>query len=51
VIEGLLFDVEPGDPVTLTAVSVTVAVVAFVASGVPALRATRIDPVRSLRAE
>lgn len=51
VIEGLLFDVEPGDPVVLTAVSVTVAIVALVPGGVPALRAARNDPVAVLRAK
>jgi putative ABC transport system permease protein len=50
-LSSLLFGVEPTDPVTLGAVSVLLALVALVACWVPARRATRLDPVSSLRAE
>ncbi len=48
---SLLFDVNPVDPLTYAAVSATLVVAAVVASYVPALRATAIDPVEALRAE
>jgi putative ABC transport system permease protein len=48
---ALLHDVQPGDPLTLGAVAVALAVVAVVASFVPAWRAARLDPVRALKAE
>jgi putative ABC transport system permease protein len=49
--EGLLFEVKPADPVTFTAVSTVLAGVALLASYLPGLRATRVDPVIALRAE
>jgi putative ABC transport system permease protein len=51
VMQGLLFGVQPSDPLTFVAVSVTVALVALGASGIPALRATRVNPVVALRTE
>jgi putative ABC transport system permease protein len=47
----LLHDVTPGDPATFTAVACSLILVALVASLVPAWRATRVDPVRALKAE
>jgi len=47
----LLFGVAPLDPVTFLGVPALFAVVATVASWVPAHRATRVDPVRALRSE
>ena len=47
----LLHDVQPGDPATFAAVAVILTAVAIAASLVPAWRATRVDPVRALRAE
>lgn len=46
-----LYGVAPTDPLTLILVPAVVAGVALVASLVPALAATRVDPVDALRAE
>jgi predicted permease len=51
VIRTLVFGVSASDPVTLAAVGATLALVALVASLVPAYRALRLDPVKTLRAE
>ncbi|HEV3484364.1 MAG TPA: FtsX-like permease family protein, partial [Vicinamibacterales bacterium] len=48
---GLLHDVAPGDPMTFATVGAALVVVAVLASLVPALRATRIDPAVALRTE
>ncbi|MCC7180759.1 MAG: ABC transporter permease [Acidobacteria bacterium] len=46
---GLLFGVEPFDPVTFLAAGAGFAGVALVASALPARRAARVDPVEALR--
>jgi putative ABC transport system permease protein len=46
-----LFDISPHDPLTYAAVTLLLSGVAFVATIVPALRATRVDPMIALRAE
>jgi ABC-type antimicrobial peptide transport system permease subunit len=46
---GLLHDVRPADPMTLAAVAALLAAAGFVASYVPAQRATLIDPLKALR--
>ncbi len=49
--EALLFGVSPYDPGTFTAVAALVVVVGIVATLVPAWRATRVDPIDTLRSE
>src|SRR4051812_5134414 len=48
-LQAQLFNVRPTDPATLTAVAGFIAVIAFVACFVPAQRATRVDPMVTLR--
>ena len=48
---GLLYGVEPLDPVTVIAAAGVLSVVALAAALVPALRAVRVDPSEALRAE
>jgi predicted permease len=49
--QQVLFEVDPTDPVIYLVVSVTLLLVAELASFLPARRATRIDPVMALRME
>jgi putative ABC transport system permease protein len=49
--QALLFEVIPSDPATLAGVAALIMVVAAVASLVPAVRATRVDPMVALRDE
>jgi putative ABC transport system permease protein len=51
VLKTFLFEVEPLDPLTFLCVSAFLAVVALLASYVPARRAARIDPMVALRYE
>ena len=48
---GLLHEVKPADPMTLAAVAALLAGAGFIASYLPARRATRIDPLQALREE
>jgi predicted permease len=48
-LRGLVYGITTRDPVTFVSVGAVLALTALVASIVPALRATRIDPVAALR--
>ena len=50
-LRSLLFGVSPFDPLVMIVAAVAVLVLALAASGLPALRAASIDPMRALRAE
>jgi ABC-type antimicrobial peptide transport system permease subunit len=50
-LESQLFGVDPADPVTFSIVAIVLGSVALVATLIPALRATRLDPLVALRAE
>jgi putative ABC transport system permease protein len=51
VLAGVLFNVEPTDPLTFTTVTLLLCVVAGLACYIPARRATRIPPMAALRYE
>jgi len=51
VIQGLLFGVAPYDPATFGTVALVMAAIGLAASWIPALRASRVDPVITLRAQ
>jgi putative ABC transport system permease protein len=46
---GLLYGVHPTDPLTFAAVAILLVCVALLASYIPAQRATKVDPIRTLR--
>ena len=48
---SLLYEVDPLDPAVYLGVSLILILVAATASLIPAVRATRLDPVEVLRAE
>ena len=50
-IESFLFETAPTDPATLAAVAAVLAATGCLAALVPALRAAKVDPASSLRAE
>ena len=50
-ISTFLFGVEPFDPVTYVAAALVIAVTAAIATTVPALRATRVDPAVTFRTD
>jgi ABC-type antimicrobial peptide transport system permease subunit len=49
--KALLFGLSPADPLTLASVSGLLVLVTFVATALPAWKASRIDPVIALRTE
>ena len=51
VVSKLIYGVSPADPATFAAVSVLLVAVALAASVIPAWRATRVEPVKTLREE
>jgi ABC-type antimicrobial peptide transport system permease subunit len=48
-IQGILYGVSSNDPITLGIVVLVLALAGLLACLLPALRATRIDPIRALR--
>jgi ABC-type lipoprotein release transport system permease subunit len=50
-IESMLFGITGRDPATLTGVTILLAVLVVLGCLVPALRAARVDPMTTLRAE
>jgi len=50
-LDALLYNVKPNDPTTLSVLAAVLLVVSLLASYIPARRATRVDPLTSLRAE
>ena len=51
VVEGFLYGVAPNDPTTLLIVTLVMVVVGILAAWVPAVRASRVQPVEALRSE
>jgi len=51
VLSKLLYGVSPADPATFAAVSALLTAVALAASIIPAARAARVPPVKTLREE
>jgi ABC-type antimicrobial peptide transport system permease subunit len=51
VMQGILFGVRPGDPVTFGAVAALLLGTALLASWLPARRAARVDPMTALRSD
>ena len=50
-LKGLLFGVEPADPLTIAIAATLLVAVAVVAAWIPARRATAIDPITALRGD
>jgi putative ABC transport system permease protein len=51
VMQSVLYQVRPSDPLTFIAVPAVLVIVALAAAGVPAFRATRVSPLIALRSE
>jgi ABC-type antimicrobial peptide transport system permease subunit len=50
-IRSLLYGLSPADPMTLLLTPLALALIVLAALAIPALRATRVDPARTLRAD
>lgn len=50
-LEGILFGVSPTDPLTLALTALVLLAVSALAAGVPAFRASRVDPARVLKGD
>jgi predicted permease len=48
-ISGMLFEVRPTDPITFVATAALLIIVSTAACGAPAFRASRLDPMKTLR--
>ena len=51
VLQSMLFEISPTDPVTLVGAALVLMAVALLAAAIPARRAARVDPMVALRAE
>jgi ABC-type lipoprotein release transport system permease subunit len=49
--KSMLFEVKPVDPLTFATVALGLVLAAALASYLPALRATAVDPIEALRAD
>ena len=50
-VSGMLFQVSSADPATFATAAMFLGLVAAIASYLPAVRATRVDPMQSLRCQ
>jgi predicted permease len=50
-VQSQLYGIAPSDPLSMAAATLSIGLVAALAGYIPALRATRIDPIRALRYE
>jgi len=48
-LSGMLYGIRPSDPITFAAATVILLLVSLAATGLPAYRAARLDPLKTLR--